>query len=63
MWDLAKQFNASVVFAEHRYYSENVTLMPFGELAYTVTSIFIIFIRMFLGYKIPRLLDYRTSIS
>uniref|UniRef100_A0A914CP63 Lysosomal Pro-X carboxypeptidase n=1 Tax=Acrobeloides nanus TaxID=290746 RepID=A0A914CP63_9BILA len=35
MWDLAKQFNASVVFAEHRYYSENVTLMPFGELAYT----------------------------
>uniref|UniRef100_A0A914DBU8 Uncharacterized protein n=1 Tax=Acrobeloides nanus TaxID=290746 RepID=A0A914DBU8_9BILA len=34
IWDLAQHFNACVVFAEHRYYSNDSQYKPFGDLAY-----------------------------
>lgn len=33
MWDIAPEFHAMIVFAEHRYYGET---MPFGEESYVV---------------------------
>ena len=36
MWDLAPQFNAAIVFAEHRYYGQTY---PYGNQSYSVSSL------------------------
>jgi len=33
MWDIAEEFKAMLVFAEHRYYGESI---PYGPEAYKV---------------------------
>ncbi|VDM85417.1 unnamed protein product [Strongylus vulgaris] len=33
MWDLAPQFNAAIIFAEHRFYGDS---LPFNDQSYSV---------------------------